>query len=158
VPLYPVRGYNSLTKLREVALRIVRDGRPAFVYQLGDLDPSGEDATEKAREAITDFAPDADITFERLALNEDQPDTMEIEGRLLREFGRGTTKTDPRLEGYEAKYGADFPSFELDIIPPSTLREMVRDAIRRHMSDDEIEAAARQAESEANEIRSKLAL
>jgi hypothetical protein len=29
VPLWPVRGYNSHTKLREIALRVQRDGRPA---------------------------------------------------------------------------------------------------------------------------------
>jgi hypothetical protein len=49
VPLYPVRGYNSLTKLREIALRIRNDGRPCAVYQLGDLDPSGDHATEEAK-------------------------------------------------------------------------------------------------------------
>jgi hypothetical protein len=57
---------------------------------------------------------------------------------------------------YEAKYGAGFPSFELDIIPPPTLREMVERAIRRHIDDDEIEAGARQAELETGAIREKL--
>jgi hypothetical protein len=127
VPLWPVRGYNSLTKLREIALRIRDDGRPCMIYQLGDLDPSGDHATEEAQEEIMGFASDADITFERLAINWEQVATMEIgdEGRLLSDFSRETTKSDPRLKGYEAKYGEGFPSFELDIIPPPRLREMV---------------------------------
>jgi hypothetical protein len=50
------------------------------------------------------------------------------------------------------------PSFELDIIPPPALREMVQAAIRRHVGDDEIEAAARCAHRQAAEIRGKLGL
>jgi hypothetical protein len=33
VPLWPVRAYNSLTKLREIAERISNDGRPCAAYQ-----------------------------------------------------------------------------------------------------------------------------
>jgi hypothetical protein len=160
VPLYPVRGYNSLTKLREIAMRIHNDGRPCAIYQLGDLDPSGDHATEVAREEILGFAPDADISFERLAINADQLDAMRIgeEGRFLSEFARPTNRKDPRLPGYGAKYGVGFPSFELDIIPPPTLREMVEAAILRHIGADEIEAAERRASRQAGEIRRRLGL
>jgi hypothetical protein len=69
VPLYPVRGYNSLTMLRQIAERIANDDRPAFIYQLGDLDPSGDHATEEAREEIfnfvrLDFGSDVELNFE----------------------------------------------------------------------------------------------
>jgi hypothetical protein len=165
VPLYPVRGYNSLTKLREIAGRIVRDGRPCTVYQLGDLDPSGDHATEEARQEILDFvveiasAEDMPIvTFERLAITRDEVDTLRIgdERRRLAEFGRETKRSDPRVKGYEAKYGAGFESFELDIIPPPMLRAIVLGAIRRHIADEEIEACEREARRQVEEIRGML--
>jgi hypothetical protein len=64
----------------------------------------GDHATEEAQEEIMGFAPDADITFERLAINWEQVATMEIgdEGRLLSDLSRETTKSDPRLKGYES--------------------------------------------------------
>ena len=33
MPLWPVRGYNSLTKPREIAEPISNDGRPSAAYQ-----------------------------------------------------------------------------------------------------------------------------
>jgi hypothetical protein len=171
VPLWPVRGYSSLTVLREIAERIFNDGRPCFVYQLGDLDPSGDHATEEAREEIIGFLAEFEsktrrraprVVFERLAINPGQLNTMMIgegvDARRLFDFGRETSRKDPRYGGYVAKYGAGFPSFELDIIPPPVLRQIVQDAIRRHISDAEIEAGNRRARRQARDITRTLGL
>jgi hypothetical protein len=168
VPLWPVRGYSSLTVLRNIAERIVKDGRRCFLYQLGDLDPSGDHATGEAREEINDFVAEIaaktgveppPLTFERLAINLDQLDTMRIGDAqvLLRDLGRPTNRKDPRLAGYEAKYGVGFPSFELDILPPPVLRGMVEEAIHRHIDDDEIKELVRLAQWDVAEVRRKLA-
>jgi hypothetical protein len=164
-PLYPVRGYNSLTMLREIARRIARDERPAFIYQLGDLDPSGDHATEEAQDEIFDFVRDdfgsmIELNFERLAINYHQVDTLMVgEGfQPISAFARETNRKDPRLTGYERKYGDGFPSFELDIIQPLMLRQMVRDAIERHISVGEVEEAARLAAEQADAIRVALGI
>jgi hypothetical protein len=68
VPLLVARGYSSLSFLHSAAEAIRADGRPAFIYQLGDHDPSGVDAARKVNETLREFAPEADITFERLAV------------------------------------------------------------------------------------------
>jgi hypothetical protein len=44
----------------------------------------------------------------------------------------------------------------LDAIPPDELLQIVRDAICRHIDDDEIEAAARKAKKQAASIHKKL--
>src|SRR5690242_7635937 len=46
VPLLVARGYSSITFLHAAAEAIVASGKPAYVYQLGDWDPSGQNAAD----------------------------------------------------------------------------------------------------------------
>jgi hypothetical protein len=66
------RGYASLSFLHSAAEQIADRGLPAFIYHLGDYDPSGVNAGEKIEETLRELAPYADITFERIAVNPDQ--------------------------------------------------------------------------------------
>jgi hypothetical protein len=59
----------------------------------------------------------------------------EAETPLLN-LGRPTNRKDPRLAGFESKYGDGFPSFELDIIPPPVLRGIVQAAIEKNISSE----------------------
>ena len=45
---------------------------PAYIYHLGDFDPSGVNAGEKIEQTLREMAPDADITFERIAVTPEQ--------------------------------------------------------------------------------------
>ena len=74
VPLFPVRGYNSVTGLYEAAQRYkARAHQNIFIYVLGDFDPSGLNAVEVAEEFIRHQLKGSGvkITFTRLAMNED---------------------------------------------------------------------------------------
>lgn len=44
VPLMVSRGYSSLSFLHSAAEAIAANGKPAYIYHFGDLDPSGVDA------------------------------------------------------------------------------------------------------------------
>lgn len=68
VGLWPARGYSSITFLQNAAEQIEASDLPAFVYHLGDSDPRGENAAATVEASLQEFAPDADITFERLAV------------------------------------------------------------------------------------------
>ena len=68
VPLMVARGYSSLSFLYSAAEYIGSLEVPAFIYHLGDFDPSGVNAGEKIEETLREMAPEADITFERLAV------------------------------------------------------------------------------------------
>jgi hypothetical protein len=121
VPLRPARGYASLSFLHDAACTIADLDKPAYVYHLGDFDPSGVNAGEKIEETLRELAPEAEIHFERLAVTEEQIGAWDLPSRP-------TKASDPRT----AKFGSEV-SVELDAIEPNQLRAIVREAIERHL-------------------------
>lgn len=121
VGLWPARGYSSITFLQNAAEEIEARELPAFVYHLGDSDPSGENAAQSIEASLQKFAPDAAITFERLAVLPEQIQKWNLPGRP-------TKQSDSRARAF-----GDRPSVELDSVNPATLRGLVEAAIQRHM-------------------------
>jgi hypothetical protein len=72
VPLMVARGYASLSFLYSAAEYINTLDVPAYIYHLGDFDPFGVNAGEKIKQTLCELAPDAEIIFVRLAVNQDQ--------------------------------------------------------------------------------------
>ena len=64
------RGYASLSFLHTAADYIKDLEVPAYIYHLGDFDPSGVNAGEKIEQTLKEMAPDAEIHFERIAVTE----------------------------------------------------------------------------------------
>ena len=93
VPLMVTRGYASLSFLHSAAEAIREIDRPTYIFHLGDYDPSGVNAGEKIEQTLKELAPDADITFERIAVNEYQI-------KLLNLPTRPTKTTDTRSKGF----------------------------------------------------------
>jgi hypothetical protein len=56
VLLMVAKGYSSITFLHTAAKAIEANGKPAFIYHFGDLDPSGVDAVRDI-EASSDVTP-----------------------------------------------------------------------------------------------------
>jgi hypothetical protein len=120
VPLMVARGYASLSFLHEAAEYIGSLDVPAYIYHLGDFDPSGQDAARSIEKTLREMAPEAEIHFERLAVTPQQI-------RSWRLPTRPTKTTDTRAKGF-----GDI-SVELDAIPPNRLRALVKKAIERHL-------------------------
>jgi hypothetical protein len=120
VPLMVARGYASLSFLNDAAEYINGLDVPAYIYHLGDFDPSGVNAGEKIEETIREMAPDAEVHFERLAVKHSQINAWDLPTRP-------TKKTDTRSKGF-----GDI-SVELDAIAPDLLRRLVWRAIERHL-------------------------
>jgi hypothetical protein len=136
VPLMVARGYSSLSFLHSAAEYIAELDVPAYIYHFGDYDPSGVNAAEKIDETLRQMAPNADITFERIAVLPEQITVWNLPTRP-------TKQSDTRAK----KFGSDI-SVELDAIEPSRLREMVENAIERHLPADELRVLQ---EAEASE-------
>ncbi len=117
------RGYASLSFLHQAAVSLRELDVPAFVYHLGDFDPSGVNAGEKIEETLRDLAPEVDIHFERLAVTPKQISAWSLPSRP-------TKQSDSRSRNF-----GDI-SVELDAIAPGDLRSIVEDAIRRHLSEE----------------------
>jgi hypothetical protein len=130
VGLHVARGFSSLSFLAESAEDIAEIGKAAFIYHLGDHDPSGRAAGDKIEETLRELAPGADIHFERVAVTVEQIADLNLPLRP-------TKHTDSRARRFETEFGQG--SVELDAIHPDTLRSIAREAIERHIDGDRLD-------------------
>lgn len=130
VPLMVTRGYPSVSFLSQAAAAIEDAGKPAFLYYLGDHDPSGVDIPRAVEKGLREWAPDADITFRRVAVNPDQIASLNLQTRP-------TKTTDSRSKDFEGE------SVEVDAIPSATLRQIVRGCIEQHIDGAALAATRR---------------
>jgi hypothetical protein len=142
VPLMVARGYASLSFLYSAAEYINELSVPAYIYHLGDFDPSGVNAGEKIEETLRELAPDAEIYFERIAVTPEQIDEWDLPTRP-------TKASDTRSKNFGGI------SVELDAIDPNVLRDLVQETIERHLPPDQFEILKTAEESE-REIISRL--
>jgi hypothetical protein len=139
VPLMVARGYSSLSFNYEAALNIARQGRPVYIYHLGDFDPSGVDAARQIEEDLHRLAPGAEIHFLRIGVTLEQIQEWNLPTRV-------TKKTDSRWK----TFGYDF-SAELDAIRPDDLRSLVQTAIEKHLPPERL-AAIRAEEAQERKL------
>jgi hypothetical protein len=139
VPLMVARGYASLSFLHSAADYISFLDVPAFIYHLGDFDPSGVNAGEKIEETLRELAPDADIYFQRIAVTPEQIEEWSLPTRP-------TKASDSRAK----RFGAI--SVELDAIEPNRLRQLVRDVIEKHLPAEQFAVLKTAEASERRQI------
>jgi hypothetical protein len=142
VPLMVSRGFSSISYLHNAAENILDQDKPAFLYYFGDHDPSGVQIDRKIEKGLREFAPGADIHFERVAVLPEQ----------IEEWGlptRPTKKSDSRSKGFEGD------SVEVDSIPPDQLRGLVRDCIVQHVDEYQLQVL-QVAEASEREIMTRL--
>ena len=144
VPLMVTRGYASLSFLHSAAEAIREIDRPTYIFHLGDYDPSGVNAGEKIEQTLKELAPHADITFERIAVNEYQIKLLDLPTRP-------TKTTDTRSKGF-----GDI-SVELDAMTPDALRWLVEGAIEDHLPQDQFKILKAAEESEKTILRKLVA-
>jgi hypothetical protein len=156
VPLAVMRGDSSKTFLwecaaairttrrkvseQELADDIEQAAKPAMLYLLVDYDDKGRSIIRSAVERIQRYAPKADISWEVLAITEQQ----------IKQYNLPT-----RPEKKDASRNA----VELDALPPNILRELIRNAIGQHVPEHELrilEAAEKSERSLGMQIARKL--
>src|SRR5262249_47174797 len=142
VPLMVARGYASLSFLHSAAEYINDLDVPTYIYHLGDFDPSGVNAGEKIEETLHELAPDADITFERIAVTPEQITAWALPTRP-------TKPSDTRSKNFGEI------SVELDAIEPNQLRALVQEAIERHLPPEQFEVV-KAAEASERDIITRL--
>ncbi len=120
VPLMVTRGYPSLSFLHSAAEGILEEDKPTFLYYLGDHDPSGVHIPLKVEADLREMAADAEIHFERIAVNIDQIEAWNLPTRP-------TKRTDSRSKTFEGG------SVEVDAISSADLRALVEEAITQHI-------------------------
>jgi len=142
VPLMVARGYASLSFLHSAAEYINSLDVPTYIYHFGDFDPSGVNAGEKIEQTLREMAPDAEIYFERVAVTREQITAWNLPTRP-------TKKTDSRAKNF-----GDV-SVELDAIEPDQLRDLVEQAIQRHLPAHQFRIL-KEAEASERELLTRL--
>jgi hypothetical protein len=127
VPLMVTRGYPSLTFVAAAAEVMRQKYRPIFIYYFGDRDPSGVDIPRFVEKELREQAPRANITFELVAVTEEQIVEMDL-------LTRPTKKSDSRSGKFRGE------SVEVDAIPPADLLQLVTDCIVQHLDVDRYHA------------------
>lgn len=125
VSLMVTRGYASLSFLHSAAETIEAAGKPAYIYLLSDFDPSGVDLARNVEKRLHEFAPAADLTFERIAVTREQIEEWQLPTRP-------TKTSDTRSKGFGAA------SVEVDAIPSASLRGLVEDKIAQHVDEHQM--------------------
>ncbi|MCY4609966.1 MAG: hypothetical protein OXD40_15450 [bacterium] len=126
VPLYPTRGYPSLSFLHSCAEEMDAEGKPTCIYYIGDHDPSGHDIRRNVEARLREFAPDVPLVFVPLAVTQRQIEEYDLPLRP-------TKQTDVRAKNWEGG------SVEVEAIPPDVLRSLVNSAIEGHVDPREWE-------------------
>ena len=90
---------------------------------LGDFDPSGLDIARIVEKRLCEFAWDAEIHFQRVAVTPQQITELNLPTRP-------TKRSDSRSCRFEGG------SVEVDAIPPKTLRDLARRCIEQHVDYD----------------------
>jgi hypothetical protein len=120
VPIGVVHGFSSHTFLHDIAVQIEESGKPGHILYFGDHDPAGVAASRWAEEKLHQFAPNAEIHFERLAVNIGQ----------IAEYNlptRPTKKSDKRHKNFIGE------SVEVDAMPTDALYTLAQGAIERRI-------------------------
>lgn len=126
VELCITRGYSSETFTQSIAQTVEHNsfrGKTTYLYQLGDHDPSGVDAWREFSQKVRGFAPTTSVLFERIAVTPEQITMLDLPTRP-------TKSSDSRA----AKFVGE--SVEVDAIPASVLRSIVRAAIEQHVDPE----------------------
>jgi hypothetical protein len=145
VPVVVSKGMPSLTQLFGSFCDIERAaqaGKDSFIYQFGDHDPTGCLIPKTIEARLREFCDKYDCaypTVERIALTEEQ----------VEEYGLPTRPTKREGNRHARNFSGD--SVELDALPSSTLRELVRNCIERHI-DAAALATLRVAEDSERDI------
>jgi hypothetical protein len=140
VPLMVARGFSSLSFLHSAGEDIAALDKPAFIYHLGDRDPSGVCAAEKIEQTLREFAPNAEIHFTRLAVLPWQIEAWDLPTRP-------TKQSDSRAKTFDRE------SVELDAIHPDQLRRLVEDAIVQHLPANQLEVLKVAEDSEREMLK-----
>jgi hypothetical protein len=141
IPLMVSRGYSSITFLKDSAEYIEARGKPAFIYHFGDWDPSGQDAANNIERRLREFALDAEIYFQKIAVTPVQ----------IAEWDLPTRPTNASDSRSFAWAGGD--SVELDAIDPNRLRDLVRACIEHHIDRHKLAILRTAEESERALLR-----
>lgn len=146
LPIVALGGYASQTLCDAVRDDIPHQDRPALLVYAGDMDPTGEDIDRDFFNRVSFFdevirvALDAEQVEEfSLPYNPDESVTAKLE-------------RDPRAARFLRRHSS-LVQYEVDALPPETLRNLYRSAIDQYWDAGAHTAAMEQENADVTELR-----
>jgi hypothetical protein len=133
------RGFQSVTRINDVAKHLVNIRKPKTVLYLGDWDPSGESIQRAPHAGIQEraeqFAQVGDysrsaFTVERVAIHKADIAIFNLPPLLIKRKENGDYK-DSRAKKFVQQHGED--CVELDALPPTELRRRIRVEVEKRL-------------------------
>lgn len=145
VPVMIARGFSSVTFLHSAAQTIKAVGKPAYLYYFGDWDPSGVGGERHVEKKLRQYAPGAEVHFERVAVTPEQITRYNL-------LTRPPKASDSRTRNWTG--GANV---EVDALAPATIRQLANRVIEQHI-DDRVLEHTRREEDAARQVLAALAV
>jgi hypothetical protein len=150
------RGFQSATRVNDVAEHLNSIEKQKTVLYLGDWDPSGEDIERAAFSAIQGRACDLvggeglywDFQIQRVAIHKDDIAQFNLPPLRIRKKEDGSY-ADSRAKKFVKRHGKD--CVELDALPVTELRRRIREEVEKRL---DLARWKRAIEIEKVEIRS----
>lgn len=137
----PSRGYASYSYIRKATTLLPKD-KPTVVLHFSDHDPSGLDMTRDLGNRFYRYTQKK-VTIERIALTYDQVKEYDL-------TPNPTKMADTRARDYVEQYGEG--CYELDAIEPEELQRLVKEAILKHLDEDQWKESLKQEEEQKQEL------
>jgi hypothetical protein len=112
------RGFQSTTRIHEIADHLKRIEKPITIFYLGDHDPSGVAIENDLESRLREYG--ATFRIRRLAIFKKDINAFKLPPLRIKD-------TDSRATSFRSEYGTD--CVELDALPPEELRRRLRQAI-----------------------------
>lgn len=142
-----MHGFASATALNAIAEASNDSDKPLFALYVGDYDPSGLYMSEiDLPERLNRYG--GKVNLSRIAL-------LRMDTVSLPSFDVETKTKDGRYDWYRTRYGRQ--CWELDAMPPPTLRERVEAKIRAHILMDRWKHAVAVEKAETESMATFLA-
>jgi transcriptional regulator with XRE-family HTH domain len=126
-------GFQSISSVVKLLLRVARIGKPVRIFYISDLDPAGDCMPAAVARQVeywcADYAPDADIKLHALALTTEQAAQYQLPRIPIKD-------TDRRANNFEERHGKGAVELDaLEALYPGTLAQIVRGAMRPYQDD-----------------------
>jgi hypothetical protein len=148
VPLYPIKGQSSISFAYSAAMEYQYEPRPVIPYYVGDYDPAGLEIEAQLAHKLREYSGRDDITLRRLACTPDQAAGLQDLGTKAKK----TTWKHPTL-GVQPFRGK---AVEVEAIDAPMLRDVVEDAIVRHLDPHELAITKMVEEQERDGLQALL--
>lgn len=126
ISLMSSRGFSSHTFLHQAGVELTEVDKPAFIFYVGDFDPSGMLIGENIAKRLREFAPGIEIEFERLLINPEQIEEYDLPAKPVKRNSHAHNFRDSR-------------AVEAEAMPAGQTREILEQAILQHVDTRELE-------------------